>query len=271
MDFLMQTLAPTPLLSSTQVKAKDTRQFLEEMVPNSGALETLVTQVSNLKLAGQPADELAPLSRFPEIYQEARSLQHARQGRPIRSGFRSASPLDRQREQLTAAPIRPSPSVPSFSTAEEEDRGLVPEDKGEAWPSSSIVKTKKVAKKRRAQSKSWSQEECNHLRQLVAKYPKGVHARWRHISQELATGRTPDQCSQKWLRVLDPSIKKGDPWTAQEDEVIVKYISACKEAGARPSWARLASMLPGRTDTNIRYRYVEELCAVDDNYHNVVT
>ncbi|KAG9392323.1 Myb-like DNA-binding domain [Carpediemonas membranifera] len=269
MDFLVNTTAPVPPLSSPRVKANDTRQCLEEMVPNSGAL---VTQVSRDMLAGQPTDELAPLSRFPDIYQEARSLQHARQGRPIRAGFSSASPLDHQSDQLTAAPIRPDSGVPSFNTTEEED-------KGEARSSYSIVETDWKAEKhgrprsnrtgRPVRSRAWTCDECNRLRQLVETYPIGTRARWRHIAHDLDSGRTPDQCLRKWVAVLDPSLKKrGDPWTAQEDEVIVKYIGECKEAGTRLSWARLASMLPGRTDTRIRCHYVRDLRA-DDNCHTV--
>lgn len=131
-----------------------------------------------------------------------------------------------------------------------------------------MTKTKKVkgkpkgkTKGTRAPSKAWSREECHRLEQLVAKYPKKTQSRWRRIAVEMGTDRTADQCSQKWNRVLDPTIRKKDPWRPAEDDIILQHVRESAARGKRPSWARLAAMLPGRPDTIIRYRYEQELQA----------
>ena len=62
---------------------------------------------------------------------------------------------------------------------------------------------------------------------------------------------TADQCNQHWRRVLDPSIKKGK-WTEEEDQALLKAVSEC---GDKLHWGLVAQKIPGRTDSQVRYRY----------------
>jgi myb proto-oncogene protein len=62
--------------------------------------------------------------------------------------------------------------------------------------------------------------------------------------------RTNNQCGTRWRRQLDPDISKGT-WKPEED---AKLTVAVNEVGKE--WVRVAAMVPGRTDTQCRSRWV---------------
>lgn len=105
---------------------------------------------------------------------------------------------------------------------------------------------------RRKPCTNWAPEEDAALIKVVTTL--GTKA-WKNVAQLVhrecphLPERTADQCSQHWLRVLDPNIVKGK-WTPEDDRALIEAVKACPPK----QWKLIANYVKGRTDIQVRYR-----------------
>jgi hypothetical protein len=57
---------------------------------------------------------------------------------------------------------------------------------------------------------------------LVTKYSGMGKKKWTTIAKFIP-GKKASQCSQRWYRVMDPTLRKGK-WTCEEEELLVNLV-----------------------------------------------
>jgi hypothetical protein len=75
---------------------------------------------------------------------------------------------------------------------------------------------------------------------------------WRRIAAFLGAGRSASQCNQRWCRALDPAIIRSQ-WDGDEDQKLLRAV----ELLGKTNWCQVAKIIPGRTDLQCRYRYLQ--------------
>ena len=95
----------------------------------------------------------------------------------------------------------------------------------------------------------WSKEEDEKLRRLFENHGE----RWDVIASQYPD-RADVQCHQRWSKVLDPEIKKGQ-WTKEEDE---KLSDLVRKYGSK-RWTLVAIHVKGRISKQCRERWHDHL------------
>lgn len=102
---------------------------------------------------------------------------------------------------------------------------------------------------RRRKTRTWTSQEDMRLLAGVHKY--GLDS-WSNVCHFVGNGRTRAQCSQRWLRVLDPKISK-EQWSPQESAELLRLVA---EYGEK-KWMKIATELGNRSDVQCRYHYIQ--------------
>ncbi|MDR1590547.1 MAG: hypothetical protein LBR92_00930 [Puniceicoccales bacterium] len=102
-------------------------------------------------------------------------------------------------------------------------------------------------------STEWTQEEDALLIELCKEgQRKGLNYT---IIAPYFPGKTPQQCCQRWDRMLNPTLVKGS-WTPAEDQIIIDFVG---QNGPK-KWDQLAKqLLPGRNGKQCRERWLNQL------------
>src|SRR3989338_1936219 len=98
--------------------------------------------------------------------------------------------------------------------------------------------------------KEWDASEDYLLRRAVAQFGK---RNWQQVSN-LLERRTGQQCLHRWQKTLDPNIHRGR-WSLEEDIRLALAVSAF----GLKKWHEVSEYIPGRTDVQIRERWVNVL------------
>jgi hypothetical protein len=96
----------------------------------------------------------------------------------------------------------------------------------------------------------WTRKEDAKLTKAVQKHSDN----WVRVAA-MVSGRTNGQCRYRWVNILESttaSARNKGKWSSEEDE---KLTDAVTELGNN-AWAAVAAMVPGRSYTQCRYRWV---------------
>jgi hypothetical protein len=99
----------------------------------------------------------------------------------------------------------------------------------------------------RKKTRSWTEYENQRL--LAGIHRFGIDD-WQSVAAFVGNGRTRAQCSQRWIRGLDPRICK-DRWTFEDDQKLEELVNCY---GTR-NWTKVAGEMGNRSDVQCRYHY----------------
>jgi hypothetical protein len=96
-------------------------------------------------------------------------------------------------------------------------------------------------------TRSWTEYENQRL--LAGIYRFGTDD-WAAVAAFVGNGRTRSQCSQRWLRGLNPSICK-ERWSPEDEATLLRLV----EAHGTKCWTKIAAEMGNRSDVQCRYHY----------------
>lgn len=113
-------------------------------------------------------------------------------------------------------------------------------------------------KKKRKIRNKFTPEEDQKLRELVQKH--GDHS-WSLVSS-LMENRNQRQCRERWKHYLSCNANEASkPWSKNEDKILLKKYN---ELG--PKWTKIAKDLPGRSDLQVKIRYLNHIKSKKNRY-----
>ncbi|KAI0773864.1 hypothetical protein C8Q74DRAFT_1200630 [Fomes fomentarius] len=97
---------------------------------------------------------------------------------------------------------------------------------------------------------TWTPEADRRLLEAI-----NIHGtdNWGIVARLVSEDATASQCQNRYVRTLDPSLKRG-PWTAEEDDRLRRAVDTCGKA-----WVEVAQYVDGRNSEQCRDRYQEYL------------
>lgn len=99
----------------------------------------------------------------------------------------------------------------------------------------------------RRKARCWTEYEDKRL--LVGIHRYGLDD-WQSVANFVGNSRSKSQCSQRWVRGLDPRISK-EKWTPEDEKQLEELVN---RYGSK-SWTKIAQLMGNRSDVQCRYRY----------------
>jgi hypothetical protein len=104
-----------------------------------------------------------------------------------------------------------------------------------------------ITQANRKRTRPWTDYESQRL--LAAIYRFGTDD-WASVASFVGNGRSRSQCSQRWMRGLNPAICK-ERWTPDEEEKLGRLVDKYGTKG----WMKIAGEMGHRSDVQCRYHY----------------
>ncbi|KAJ8605841.1 hypothetical protein CTAYLR_000513 [Chrysophaeum taylorii] len=137
--------------------------------------------------------------------------------------------------------------VPRATLSGESGPGLDGGDEARAYLAKVALFLKKNKKRKEEGASRWTAEEEQRL-VVAASAHMGHH--WESVASVVGSDKRPLECLRHYQRSLNPRLLRSN-WTSQEDEILRRV--------DKSDWQRVASMVPGRTRTQCRERYLKSL------------
>jgi hypothetical protein len=101
----------------------------------------------------------------------------------------------------------------------------------------------------------WVSGEDELLMQAVARCSDGATGRviWKDVGKAMPN-RTPMQCRERWCNRLDPSLRRGAEWVADED---ARLLGGVELLGKRWAAVQRYARLEGRTGKMVKQRWLQ--------------